>query len=193
MKVYLSESTFLGLLLSAAEVYKKECLGYLLGYSLEDRFIVEHAFSLQTATRKHKGVVLKERNQRKIEEILERFAKLQIIGDFHSHTQYGDTRGLFIPSPDDISSMVKGEIYLIVAVNDIDKVYSWSENRDGTISGSVGKMFFKIAAYYLASKKKKINSKKQNSNTKDSEKEEGSGDSYEVKRAKIYCPFPPGF
>ncbi len=191
MKVYLSESTFLGLLLSAAEVYKKECLGYLLGYSLEDRFIVEHAFSLQTATRRHRGVAMKERNQKRIEEILERFAKLQIIGDFHSHTQYGDTKGLFIPSPDDIKSMVTGQIYLIIAVNDIDKVYPWSENRDGTISGSVGKMFFKIAAYYLARKKNTKADKKESEDNKNNEKDKGS--EFEVKRAKIYCPFPPGF
>lgn len=179
MKVYLSESTFLGLLLSAAEVYKKECLGYLLGYRLEDRFIVEHAFSLQTASRRLKGVILGDKNQKKIEEVLERFDKLQIIGDFHSHTQFGETKGLPIPSEDDIKTMKSGNIYLIVAVNDIDKVYSWSENRDGTISGSVGRLFFKIAAYYLAKKKK---------GSPEESSPEGT-----VKRAKIYCPFPPGF
>lgn len=184
MKVYLSESTFLGLLLSSAEVYKKECLGYLLGYRLEDRFIVEHAFSLQTASRKLKGVVLDDKNQRKIEEILERFDKLQIIGDFHSHTQFGETKGLPIPSPDDIKSMRPERIYLIVAVNDIDKAISWSENRDGTISGSVGRLFFKIAAYYLKSptrRKKSVNGAHELS------------DNREVKRAKVYCAFPPGF
>ncbi len=184
MKVYLSESTFLGLLLSSAEVYKKECLGYLLGYSLEDRFIVEHAFSVQTASRRLKGVILGDRNQKKIEEVLERFDKLQIIGDFHSHTQFGETKGLPIPSSDDIKTMKPGRIYLIVAVNDTDKVYSWSENRDGTISGSVGKLFFKIAAYFLNSKTRKKEAGVQNSSDRQSPK---------VKRAKIYCPFPPGF
>ena len=49
MRVYLSENAFIDLLLSSAEVYKKECFGLLLGYKLEDRFIVEHAFSVQTA------------------------------------------------------------------------------------------------------------------------------------------------
>lgn len=181
MKVYLSESTFLGLLLSSAEVYKKECLGYLLGYRLEDRFIVEHTFSLQTASRRLKGVMLGDKNQKKIEEILERFDKLQIIGDFHSHTQFGETKGLPIPSEDDIKTMKPGNIYLIVAVNDIDKVCSWSENRDGTISGSVGRLFFKIAAYYLKKRTKKRSV------------ESSSDDTFEVKRAKIYCPFPPGF
>jgi len=61
MRVYLSENAFVDLLLSSAEVYKKECLGFLLGYRLEDRFIVEHAFSFQTADRKPKGVVSLDR------------------------------------------------------------------------------------------------------------------------------------
>lgn len=185
--MYLSESTFLGLLLSSAEVYKKECLGYLLGYRLEDRFIVEHAFSLQTASRRLKGVVLGDKHQKRIEGILERFDKLQIIGDFHSHTQFGDSKGLPIPSPDDIRTMKPGNIYLIVAVNDAEKDISWSENRDGTISGSVGRLFFKIAAYYLKSQKKAMTEGAESGNRRQVQ------GTMNIKRAKIYCPFPPGF
>jgi proteasome lid subunit RPN8/RPN11 len=117
MRVYLSENAFIDLLLSSAEVYRKECFGLLLGYKLEDRFIVEHAFSVQTANRKHKGVEYKRKNHKKIEPILARFNKLQKIGDFHSHTQFGPTKGLAFPSDEDITSMVHDNIYLIVAIN----------------------------------------------------------------------------
>ena len=86
----------MSLLISSAEVFKKESLGYLLGYRLEDRFIIERAFSLQTARRKRRAVVLSHKDQKKIAPILARFEKLQIIGDFHSHTSYGDQRGLQI-------------------------------------------------------------------------------------------------
>jgi len=158
----------LALLLGSAEVYKKECLGFLLGYKLEDRFIVEHAFSFQAASRRHKGVVYHKKNHKKIEPILEKFDKLQIIGDFHSHTQFGATKGLPIPSKEDIQSMRPEHIYLIIAVNNNQKTLAWGENRDGTVSGSVGDFFFKISAYFL---------------------EGHSG----VKRAHIHCPFPPGF
>jgi proteasome lid subunit RPN8/RPN11 len=168
MRVYLSENAFLDLLLSSAEVYKRECLGFLLGYKLEDRFIIEHAFSVQTANRKHKGVVFNKKNHKKIEPILARFNKLQKIGDFHSHTQFGPTKGLPIPSPEDIKEMVPGRIYLIVAINNNEKTMPWGENRDGTVSGSICDFFFKISAHFL------------------------NGDSA-VKRAKIHCPFPPGF
>jgi proteasome lid subunit RPN8/RPN11 len=167
MRVYLSENAFIDLLLSSAEVYKKECLGFLLGYRLEDRFIVEHAFSVQAANRKHKGVVYDDRNHKKIEPILARFDKLQKIGDFHSHTQFGPTKGLPIPSTEDIKGMVPNNIYLIVAINNNEKTMPWGENRDGTISGSVSKFFFKISAHFL-------------------------NGAASVKRAKIHCPFPPG-
>lgn len=168
MRVYLSENAFVDLLLSSAEVYKKESLGFLLGYKPEDRFIIEHAFSFQTARRKPKGVIFHHKDHKKIEPILEKFERLQIIGDFHSHTQFGITKGLPIPSDEDIKEMKKGQIYLIVAINNNEKTLNWGENRDGTISGSAGKFFFKISAYYL------------------------NGTS-NIKRAKIHCPFPPGF
>lgn len=166
MRVYISENAFIDILISSAEVYKRECLGFLLGYKLEDRFIVEHAFSVQTANRKHKGVVYNQKNHKKIEQILSRFDKLQIIGDFHSHTQFGPTKGLPIPSEEDISGMILDRIYLIAAINNNEKTMPWGENRDGTISGSVSDFFFKISAHFL------------NGNSS-------------VKRATIHCPFPP--
>jgi proteasome lid subunit RPN8/RPN11 len=168
MRVYLSENAFLDLLLSSAEVYKRECFGFLLGYKLEDRYIIEHAFSVQTANRKHKGVVYNEKNHKKIEPILARFNKLQKIGDFHSHTQFGPTKGLPVPSEEDIKGMTPGHIYLIVAINNNEKTLPWGEKRDGTLSGSVSEFFFKISAHFV------------------------NGDS-SVKRAKIHCPLPPGF
>lgn len=166
MKVYLSENAFMGLLLSSAEVFKRECLGYLLGYRLDDRFIVEYAFGLQTARRKRRGVIFHHRDQKKIEPILSNFVKLQIVGDFHSHTPYGNTKGIPVPSPQDIREMEKDNLYIIIAINELEKTKPWKENKDGSISGSMGDLFFKISAYFY------IDSIHQ--------------------RAPIYCPFPPG-
>jgi proteasome lid subunit RPN8/RPN11 len=168
MRVYISENAFVELLLGSAEVYKRECLGYLLGYKLEDRFIIEHAFSFQTACRKPKGVVSLDRSHKKIEPILALFDRLQIVGDFHSHTQFGATKGLPVPSAEDIAGMISDHIYLIVAINNNRKTMRWAENRDCTISGSADKFFFKISAYFL------------------------NGNSA-LRKAKIHCPFPPNF
>lgn len=164
----MSENAFIDLLLSSAEVYKSECLGFLLGYKLEDRFIIEHAFSFQTASRKLKGVSSKDRRHKQIEPILARLDRLQIIGDFHSHTQFGTNKGLPHPSQEDVDGMTLEHIYLIVAINNNRKTMHWAENRDSTISGSVDNFFFKISAYFL-------------------------NGSSSVRKAKIHCPFPPGF
>ncbi|MBI5848546.1 MAG: Mov34/MPN/PAD-1 family protein [Nitrospirae bacterium] len=168
MRVYLSENAFIDLLLSSAEVYKKECLGFLLGYKLKDRYIVEHAYSLQTADRKPKGVVSLDRSHKQILPILERMDRLQIVGDFHSHTQFGPQKGLPRPSREDVDGMSADHVYLIIAINNLHKTMIWSENRDGTVSGTVGNFFFKIAAYYLAGPSS-------------------------LRKAKIHCPFPPSF
>jgi len=168
MKVFLSEDAFMDLLLSSAEVFKKESLGYLLGYRLEDRFIIEHAFSLQTARRKRRGVIFHHRDHKKIEPILAKFEKLQIVGDFHSHTPYGEEKGMPVPSPEDMEGMETENLYLIIAINDLLHSRTWKENRDGSISGSVGDFFFKISAYFCPDVKSV------------------------PLRARIYCPFPPG-
>ncbi len=168
LKAYLSENAFMELLLSSAEVFKKECLGYLLGYRLEDRFIIEHAFPLQSAKRRPRGVMFHHRNHKKIEPLLSKFEKLQIIGDFHSHTQFGELKGIPIPSPEDIRGMEAEELYIIVAINNLEQSRPWRENRDGNISGSLGDFFFKISAYFYP-----------------------HADAVPL-RVRIYCPFPPG-
>jgi len=168
MKVYLSENAFMGLLLSSAEVFKKESLGYLLGYRLHDRFIIEYAFSLQSARRKRRGVILHHRDKKKIEPILSKFVKLQIVGDFHSHTPYGDAKGIPVPSSEDIKGMEKDNLYIIIAINELNSTKIWKENKDGSISGSMGNFFFKISAYFYPD----VNSI--------------------PRRSTIYCPFPPG-
>lgn len=168
MKVYLSENAFMGLLLSSAEVFKRESLGYLLGYRLDDRFVVEYAYSLQTAQRRRRGVILRHKDQKRIEPILTKFMKLQIVGDFHSHTPYGEAKGLPIPSQEDIKGMEEDNLYIIIAINELGRTRPWRENKDGSISGSIGNFFFKISAYFYPY----VNAVPQ--------------------RAYIYCQFPPG-
>jgi hypothetical protein len=52
MDIFLSDKAFIGIVLSAIEVYKDECLGALVGYNLRNRIAVEYAISYQTAKRK---------------------------------------------------------------------------------------------------------------------------------------------
>ena len=57
MEVYISSNAFWALLISAIEVYKRECFGLLLGYrDHPNLYILEHAISYQTANRRHVGM-----------------------------------------------------------------------------------------------------------------------------------------
>ena len=84
MTAYISQNAFWGLLISAVEVYKRECFGLLIGY--RDRkgpgemYIVEHAVPFQSAGRRHKGVVSNPRAHRRIERFLETTPQLSVIG-----------------------------------------------------------------------------------------------------------------
>jgi hypothetical protein len=63
MLAYLSQNAFWGLLISAVEVYKKECFGLLIGHldrqPGKEMFVVEHAVPFQR--RAAQGVVASPR------------------------------------------------------------------------------------------------------------------------------------
>lgn len=163
MQVYISESAFWGLLVSAIEVYTKESYGLLLGHNLENMFIVEHAIACQKAERHSTWVKAKDKSYRKIVEFLKNLPNLYIIGDFHSHP-----RAAPVLSDEDIDDMRKGEISIIVEIRDKAKDQFWRYNEDGTLAGSTENFFLKIAAFYLDNDRK-------------------------PKQADILCPFAIGF
>ncbi len=95
MEVYISSNAFWALLISTVEVYKRECFGLLLGYrDTNNIYIVEHAISYQTANRRHTSVEKNGRASRRMEKFLANLPHLSLIGDFHSHTGWGDLKGV---------------------------------------------------------------------------------------------------
>src|SRR5262245_16419817 len=71
MEVYISSNAFWALLISAIEVYKRECFGLLLGYRDHPNiYIVEHSISYQTANRRHSSVEKNGRASRRMEKFL---------------------------------------------------------------------------------------------------------------------------
>jgi proteasome lid subunit RPN8/RPN11 len=149
MQVYLSENVFMGMVLSCVEVYKKECFGLLLGYRTPGKYIVEHAIPYQTVRRGHNWAELRSDKWKVIQEILRNFPKLDVLGDFHSHTMYRDIKAQVSLSHDDIEYMDPEDLQIVLAVNENKRSRKWSLNSDRTISGSVDKFYFKIAAYYF--------------------------------------------
>jgi proteasome lid subunit RPN8/RPN11 len=196
MIAYISQNAFWGLLISAVEVYKRECFGLLIGYrdrkggrtggrlvapgstseaadSLrrradDDMFIVEHAVPYQTAGRKHKGVVSNPRAHRRIERFLRTIPHLSVIGDFHSHTMWGYSRAASHPSDTDLEGMRAENVYVIVSVNDRLREVPWNYNDDGSLSGTTDDHYFRLTAYTVTS-------------------------SGEPRRTPILCPYAIGF
>jgi proteasome lid subunit RPN8/RPN11 len=169
MEVYISSNAFWALLISAIEVYKKECFGLLLGYrDGGNSYIVEHAISYQTAYRRHTSVEKNGRASKRIEKFLANLPHLSLIGDFHSHTGWGDLKGVGNLSAQDLVDMDHGNLYFIIVANDKKRSSSWQYNGDGTLSGTVDDYHFRISGYYL--------------------------DEYSrPKRANIFCPYAIGF
>jgi proteasome lid subunit RPN8/RPN11 len=150
MDVYISANAFWALLVSAIEVYKKECFGILLGYrDSSNIYIIEHALSYQTARRTHGSVDRNRRASKRIEDFLASIPHLSLVGDFHSHTGWGDLKGVARPSHQDIRDMKEETISAIIVVNDKRRSVPWQYTRDGALAGTVDQYHFKIGAYYL--------------------------------------------
>lgn len=166
--VYLKERAFLAMILSSIEVYHHETLGVLLGYKGENSFVVEYAIPYQTALKGLTWVEPRPRRTKRLERVLENMP-VDVIGDFHSHTEMGKSQALARPSGDDIADMEEGRIHLIVAVNSKQKERRWRRNRHGAISGTIGKYQLDVGAAVLSKRGR-----------------------WGYRRAKIVCPSATG-
>jgi len=148
-EIYISEQAFLGVILAAAEVYRRECYGLLFGYSLPGKVIVEGAIAYQTAERKFSEVSLFERQNRVIQEIIARFPNYEYLGEFHSHSDFRGREGEAGMTDDDVADMHEGEVALVVAINPRRRRVRWATRRDGTLSGTLGHYGFRIGGYHV--------------------------------------------
>ena len=169
LDVYLSDKAFLGLVLSAIETYKRECMGTLLGYNTCNRIVVEYAIPYQIAERKPSGVEVSLKRESRIKEILPKVCQLEHVGYFHSHTQWGQKMAETKLSEIDVRDMVPTKIEIVVAVNDSKKRITWNTSASGKeLYGTIGRYYLKLACYYK---------------TKDGK----------IRRCKILCPYILGF
>jgi proteasome lid subunit RPN8/RPN11 len=172
MITYVSQNAFWGLLISAVEVYKRECFGLLIGSrdrkGPQEMYIVEHALPFQSAGRRHKGVVSNPRAHKRIDRFLQNIPQLSVIGDFHSHTMWGYSRAASHPSDTDLQGMKPENVYVIVSVNDRLREVPWNYNDDGSLSGTTDAHHFRLTAYTVTS-------------------------AGEPRRSSILCPYALGF
>ena len=169
MDVYISANAFWAILISAVEVYKRECFGILLGYrDSSNIYIVEHAISYQTAQRRHTSVEKNGRASKRMQKFLGNLPHLSTIGDFHSHTGWGDLKGVGALSEQDVCDMASNHLSIIIVANDKRRASSWQYNGDGTLSGTVDDYHFRLSGFYLDPNAR-------------------------PKRANMFCPYAIGF
>lgn len=144
--VIVKERAFWSMVLSAIEVFHLETLGLLLGMKGEDKFIVEYAIPFQTAQKQKTWVSPNERRASRVKKIIT-ILPVDLIGDFHSHTEIGEQRASVVPSGDDIADMDEGQVYIILALNKSEKSVKWHKNQDGSISGTLGGYHIRMIAH----------------------------------------------
>jgi proteasome lid subunit RPN8/RPN11 len=150
IKAFLSLPSFLTIVTSSVEVFRKETIGYLVGIKGENKFMVEYAIPYQTAESTATHASIDENRVARVNEILNKLSEgLEYIGDFHSHTVYGECPGTVIPSNTDLLSTVPEELNIICAVNIKKKSVDWYENKRGILTGTVGEYRIEIGGYYV--------------------------------------------
>lgn len=147
---FLSFPAFLTIVSSSVEVFKKETIGYLVGFKGASKFIVEYAIPYQTADHGFAHASVDMERVERINEILGNVSQgLEYVGDFHSHTVFGDSPATVVPSNEDLRSTIPGEVNLICAVNMKKRAVRWHENNRGILIGTIGAYRIEIGGYYV--------------------------------------------
>jgi hypothetical protein len=113
----------------------------------QDRIIVEYAIPFQAAERKFAEVIPNWRRELKVTEVLPKIVHLTKVGYFHSHPQFGKSKGLPELTPTDEKYLESGEIEIVVAINNSKKAALWTETKRG-LCGTLGKHKISIAGFY---------------------------------------------
>ena len=151
LEAYLSLPAFLTIVSSSVEVFRKETLGYLIGIKGEDKWMVEYAIPFQTTESSYAHASIDEDRVARINDILSSVSQgIELIGDFHSHTVFGDSPATVIPSDTDLMSTIPGDLNIICAVNLKKRSVDWYENERGMLVGTIGEYRIEIGGYYVA-------------------------------------------
>ena len=146
-EIFLSDKAFMGIILSTVEVYHYECLDVLLGYKTTGLIVVEYAIPFQSARRTPSEVEPNWRRELKVLEVLPELVQLEKLGYFHSHPQWGKSKGIAKLSEEDVEFLEEGELDLVVAINDAERRMNWGES-EGRLYGTLGKYRIDISGFY---------------------------------------------
>lgn len=157
--VYIEKEPFLNMLSASIETFKRECVGYIFGHKpsrKRNSFIITNAANIQLAKkRKNSEVVQSQLSKKNCEDLFKKYPSLfKVIGDFHSHPEWGKHKGVAMPSETDIKNIERGEISIIIAISTINKDrILWQNNNEGGVKGSLGNYRFDLNVFRIVQKK----------------------------------------
>lgn len=156
-KLILKEPAFFEMIMGAVEVFHQECFGLLIGYKTRSAIIVEDAQIIQSARRTPFNIEPVARRIKRIEKLIKSTGlEMEILGDFHSHTQIGADLARPIPSGEDIADMQPGNVYIIIAINYLrGSPLTWFySSKTKILKGSLENFIFEISGYYCFAENK---------------------------------------
>jgi proteasome lid subunit RPN8/RPN11 len=145
--VFLDQGAFIALVTAAAEAYRRECYGLLLGTRSRGRAYIRVAIAYQLARRAPQSVRLVGKRRRIIRRVLKAFPRYDYIGEFHSHPGNSEKPVSASPSGEDLQGVRPGECEIIIAVRESPARRPWRHCADGSLSGTAGNFHLQIRAY----------------------------------------------
>ncbi|MBI5871889.1 Mov34/MPN/PAD-1 family protein [archaeon] len=153
--VILYKEAFASMIGDALKHYKKEACGFLFGAKRNGCFRVKHSHPayILDKDRKYTEVSYRVESGEKFRlGLLEAILQCQIIGDYHSHTDYMGQTALVGLSDDDPKTMEKGRIYFVLALRKKKKEHAWKRTKKKIVCGTIGEVHVQMAAYYFNNK-----------------------------------------
>lgn len=155
--VHVRREAFLNMILSSAEIFKRECLGIVFGYSptkSQNHFLVTNVIDIKgVKVRLNKEVEQSKKSDKNLKAIFEEAKFIfRPLGSFHSHPEWGLKKGIAEMGDDDVKNMSteKEKLTFIIAISSRKKGSApWEVQSDGTVKGSLNKFNFHIAVFAL--------------------------------------------
>lgn len=152
--VYIEKEPFLLMVLSSVESFKKECFGFILGRKptrIRNSFVITSIATIAlTKRRRNKEVEQNKLSRKRTQDYFQKYPSLfPIIGDFHSHPEWGPYKREPRLSDFDISDMEKEGLPLgvILKISSLNKErILWENAGDGGVRGSLGNYKFHVNA-----------------------------------------------
>ena len=150
--VYIEKEPFLEMILASIETFKRESFGYIFGYKpskTRNSYVITNTAAVQLARKRRNSEIEQSKlGERNMKNCFSQYPTLfRVIGDFHSHPEWGSHKGDPRLSEADIADMVKTgyPLGIVIKISLVNKErILWQRASDGGIKGSLGNYKFHI-------------------------------------------------